>query len=216
MRRKILAAIVASIVLLIALIGAAIWSLPPQFLPEPIYRLKFGHLYPSTRAVGDGTLSDVGPAAGIDRYVVDLGLLSNDEQIETSFVLSNLPPVEMNIGFDVIGEPSSGSLLFEKPSIGWVNLEVARTSGERVIVEEGELSDWIWSGPLHIKNYAFVYKYDATTSTIEPRLSERGRGTIFTPNPTDSYRISIRAKWKPTTPEQYKIRLRLKGGGWQS
>lgn len=198
------------------LVGVAIWSLPPQYQPEIVYNLKFGDRYPASRRAGDGTLTDFGPRAGIDRYVVDLGDLTDACEIDKTYLVSDLPAEDLTVGFLVSGSTGAGKLLFEQPNIGTAHLEVTTEGGDPLVLEQGPLSDWIWSGPLHLDDRAFVYyyRYDRQQATSG---SDREHGsTSFTPSPTESYRIRVRATWKPETLEQYKIRLLVMGGGWQS
>jgi len=218
MKRRTIILIVVGCSSVTLVVGVALWlwSLPPQFQPEIVYKLKFGALYPTSRPAGDYTLIDCGPRAGIDRYVVDLGDLVDASEIDKTFLVSDLPAEEFIVGLQVSGGTGAGSLLFEKPDIGTVRLEVTTESGGPVLIEHGPLSDWIWSGPLHMDDYAFVYRIRGNRPQSSSGDGAEGEGTIFAASPDDSYHIHIRATWQPETPERYKIRLLMKGGGWQS
>jgi hypothetical protein len=216
-RRSCLQLAIVACTLAVVVIGVVVWSIPPQFQPEAVYRLKFGNQFPASRNVGDGTLIDFGPRADIDRYVVDLGSLADAQHIDRTFVLTQLPEVELVAGFEVAGEPERGSLLFEKPDIGNVRLEVLRQGAEEQIFDvSGSLADWVWSGPLGLRNFAFVYKYDTTHASMATNPSNASRRSLFTPSPSETYQIRVRADWSEDTVGKYKVRLLLKGGGWQA
>jgi hypothetical protein len=79
---------------------------------------------------------------------------------------------------------------------------------------------------MSLNDYAFVYRIGEKKeialgegSYRVERLGVRadeGWGTLFTPDPAKSYRIQVRASWKPETTENYKVRLVAKGGGWKA
>ena len=79
MKRRFLVGFAALLIVAIVSLAVGVYSLPPQFLPESVYQLKFGGMYPASRSVGDGTLTDYGPRAGIDRYVIDLGEVMREQ-----------------------------------------------------------------------------------------------------------------------------------------
>lgn len=212
MRRRTIAVITAVPCILAAVqMGVAIWSLPPPFLPDAVYRLKFGSQYPASRPAGDATLIDHGPRAAFDRYVVDLGPIADDLHVDMSFVVRAMPEELLFIGFDVTRGQTGPDIKFQRPDIGAMDIVVTTEAGEPVCAGRGSLSDWTWSGSLSEESHAFVYPVpnghgdaDAVSRVSFRPLAER------------SYKVHVFGDWQPDILEIYKVRLVFMGGGWKT
>lgn len=213
MKRRFLVGFAALLIVAIVSLAVGVYSLPPQFLPESIYQFKFGGMYPASRSVGDGTLTDYGPRAGIDRYVIDFGEVGRESEFEESFDLKDLPRERFTLFIHITGGEGFGLLDADKPEIGTAGLELKRTTGEHVILERGALRTWIWSMHLSNRDQAFLYKSGERKTDAK---TDEGRGTSFTPKPSESYKLVVSTKLTPEATQKYKFRLLLKGGGWMS
>ena len=213
MKRRLLFGLAALLIVVIVSAAAGVYSLPPQFLPESIYQFKFGGMYPVSRSVGDGTLTDYGPRAGIDRYVIDLGEVGRESEFEKSFDLTELPRERFTLFIHIAGNERFGLLEADRPEIGTAGLELTRKTGELVIRERGALRKWIWSMHLSHRDQAFLYKSGERKTNAK---TDNGRGTSFTPEPSESYKLVVSTKLTPEATQKYKFRLSMKGGGWMS
>lgn len=146
---------------------------------------------------GDGRLTDKGPSAVTDRYVLDLGPVSLKTPASATFKLKNLPKTDFVVGIEL---RSTGSKLEQ----GVVNpvVSIALTEdGKPIIAREGKLSEWTWS--VHSPgNYAFVYGREQPT-------------THFTPATGKNYELTVRVKEPDRGNANYTAALVAKSGGWK-
>lgn len=146
---------------------------------------------------GDGRLTDNGPSAATDRYVLDLGQVSLKAPVSAKFKLKNLPKTDFVVGIE-LRSPSS------KLEEGAVNPVVAialTEDGKPIITKEAKLSEWTWS--IHSpSNYAFVYGREQPA-------------THFTPTPGKNYELTLQVKEPDRTNVNYTAALVAKSGGWK-
>ncbi len=146
---------------------------------------------------GDGRLTDNGPSAAADRYVLDLGTVSLKTPASTTFKLKNLPKTDFVVGIE-LRSPTS------KLEQGAVNAEVSialMEDGKAIIAKEAKLSEWTWS--VHSPgNYVFVYGREQPT-------------THFTPTLAKNYELTLRVKEPDRGNANYTASLVAKSGGWK-
>lgn len=85
-------------IVLAGVAALAVW--PPFLMPSRLYEIIYGWRYPIVRSCGDGTLTDRGPGASADRYVVDYGHLALGTAIESTLTLCPLPRDWMVLGLE--------------------------------------------------------------------------------------------------------------------
>lgn len=164
---------------------------------------------------GDGTLSDMGPAAAHERYVVDLGVIDLSRPGSRSFKLVGLPSVEFTIGLRRVNV-SDGC---DAGALGRVDirLRVQTKAGAVVIDEEGALSAWIHSTDLLYRRGVERQEPKANGAFELVRTGVRdseGWGTYFTPQSTATYVANFEALTAQGT-SGCESRLVLVGGGWK-
>lgn len=146
---------------------------------------------------GDGRLTDKGPTAATDRYVLDLGQVSLKAPTSATFSLKNLPKAEFVVGIELRSPASKIEQAAINPLVGITLLE----DGKAIISKEAKLSDWTWS--IHSPgNYAFVYGRDQPA-------------TYFTPAPGKNYQLTLRVKEPDRSNANYTAALVAKSGGWK-
>lgn len=146
---------------------------------------------------GDGRLTDKGPTAATDRYVLDLGQVSLKAPTTATFKLRNLPKTEFVVGIEFRSPSSKIEQEAINPLVGITLLE----NGKAIISKEGKLSDWTWS--IHSPgNYVFVYGRDQAS-------------TYFTPTPEKNYELTLRVKEPDRGNANYTAALVAKSGGWK-
>jgi hypothetical protein len=101
---------------------------------------------------GDGRLTDNGPSAATDRYVLDLGPVSLKTPALRTFKMKNLPKADYVIGLELRSQASK----LQPGAVDPVVSIALTEDGKRIIAKEGKLSEWTWS--IHSPgNYALVY-----------------------------------------------------------
>jgi len=198
-RRKIA---VGAIVL--AFVGLlAIW--PAFLMPYGLYELVYGWRYPQVRACGDAMLTDAGPGAAGERYVIDLGNLPLDSQVEKTCRLCALPREWMAVGLklDLPGEDRLDVEVerFRKNTLHGAELTVSVTdhNGRTVVAHKGALGvDWIWSYGYPPAS-AFVYATDS----------------MFAPTSREPYTLHV-AVAPGALVVDARAHLLLTGGGWKA
>lgn len=146
---------------------------------------------------GDGRLTDKGPTAATDRYVLDLGQVSLKAPTSASFKMKNLPKTEFVVGIELRSPTSKLEQASVNPTVGITVLE----DGKAIVSKEAKLSEWTWS--IHSPgNYAFVYGREQPS-------------TYFTPTPGKSYELMLRVKDADRGNANYTAALVAKSGGWK-
>jgi hypothetical protein len=146
---------------------------------------------------GDGRLTDKGPTAATDRYVLDLGQVSLKAPTAATFQLKNLPKAEFVVGIEFRSPSSKIEQASINPMVGITLVE----DGKMIISKEARLSDWTWS--IHSPgNYAFVYGRDQPS-------------TYFTPASGKNYELTLRVKEPDRSNVNYTAALVAKSGGWK-
>lgn len=150
---------------------------------------------------GDGKLTDSGPGAATDRYVLDLGPVSLKSENSAKFRLVNLPKVDFVIGIELKAAGMLSSSL-EKSSINpSVSVKLVGAGGKTVVAKEGKLTEWTWSVQAP-GNYAFVYGRETP-------------GTHFTPDSRAEYELTLSVREPDRSGTDYSARLVAKSGGWK-
>jgi len=178
--------------------------------------------YNASSYSGDGTLTDNGYSSAIDRYVLDLEAVEIGSQYENQYRLKGLPSEEFTIGLRIrSGEPieivkDSGMLT------GSFELELVRDSGEVVISEIGDLSEWVWSYCSGCTD-GFIYRRGeqaeerlASGGIHLRKIGERidaGWGTYITPDPEQTYLLTVRLNAESSMP--ISAAVTAKTGGWK-
>jgi hypothetical protein len=169
----------------------------------------------SHRYQGDGTLTDFGPTAAINRYVVDLGPIDLSHPNQRSYKMRGLPPVEMTMGFRQVSV-STGCDAAALASIR-VRLNVQEEDNAVVVAEEGPLSAWISSTDLVYKAGAEHEEPTGGGATHFVRTGTRasgGWGTYFTPRSSTIY-VARFTVLDSRGASDCGSRLVLLGGGWK-
>jgi hypothetical protein len=190
-------------VIVLAFVGLlAIW--PAFLMPPPVYASVYGWRYPKVTACGDATLTDAGPGAADDRYVVDYGWLPLDAEIEKTLQLCVLPREWMAVGLevDLPGEerPDMAVKRVKEHTLRGLELGIAVTdrNGRTVVSHKGALGGWTWSygyPPLS----AFVYAIDS----------------MFAPTGRQTYVLHV-SVLPGASVTGTRGRLLVKGGGWKA
>ena len=147
--------------------------------------------------VGDGRLTDKGPSAATDRYVLDLGQVSLKAPMSATFKMKNLPKTEFVVGIEL----RSPTPKLEQASVN-ATVEITLLEDDKAIIsKEAKLSEWTWS--IHSPGlYAFVYGREQPS-------------TYFTPAPGKNYELTLRVKEPDRGSAPYTAALVAKSGGWK-
>ncbi|MGH8702667.1 MAG: hypothetical protein ACREVR_16065 [Burkholderiales bacterium] len=146
---------------------------------------------------GDGRLTDKGPSAATDRYVLDLEQVSLKAPTSATFKMKNLPKTEFVVGIELRSSASKLEQASINPTVGITLLE----DGKAIVSKEAKLSEWTWS--IHSPgNYAFVYGREQPS-------------TYFTPTPGKNYELTFRVKEPDRGKANYTAALVAKSGGWK-
>ena len=179
----------------------AIW--PAFIMPPAVYELIYGWRYPKARGCGDATLTDAGPGAADDRYVIDFGFLPLDAEIEKTVQLCALPREWMAVGLalDLPAEERQDIEVerFKKHTVHGAELGISVTdrNGRTVVSHKGALGGWTWSyGP---PTSAFVYATDS----------------MFAPTGRQTYMLHV-SVLPGASVTGARGRLLVKGGGWKA
>ena len=172
---------------------------------------------------GDGTFTDAGLGAAIDRYVVDLGPIDLGKGGEHHFVLVGLPSTTMTVGFQASPSLEREQIWQTKPLDAGVRLTLRRADGTVVIDENSRLPSWVWSSKAtSLESFISLaglserveLKSDLHTYRRLGVRADAGWGTSFDPDPMRRYDLAVRV-WHPMTGREYPVRVVLKGGGWK-
>jgi hypothetical protein len=188
----------------IVLAFGGLWAIWPVFLlPPAVYDLVYGWRYPKVRPCGDATLTDAGPGAADDRYVIDFGFLPLDAETDKTFQLCALPREWMAVGLDLElpgGQPLDVEVERSKEqTLHSVELSVslADRNGRVVISRAGALGGWTWSYG-YPRGSAFVYSRDS----------------MFAPKRRQTYMLHVAVL--PGNATGARGRLLVRGGGWKA
>jgi len=147
---------------------------------------------------GDGRLTDNGPFAAIDRYILNLGEISLKQPISKTFNLQNLPKENFVIGIEI--QTSSPVLIDQTAITPEVSLSLLE-DGKSLFTKVAKLSNWTWS--IHSSgNYAFVYSRELPSTFFNPVLGKR-------------YELIFKVIEPDTGTTNYTASLVAKSGGWK-
>ena len=179
-----------------------------------------------SRYQGDGTLSDAGPFAANDRYVLDLGPFDMSRPNQKSYEMSGLPETEFTVGIDVTSVgPRQTPIYDEKPLSVSVTLRLTNERGETVISQTKRLNTWTWSGAIGRSEKSFVYLRGeareialgggTTTYKNIGVAADGGWGTYFTPRSNGRYRLYVATLTTEPNASSFNARILAESGGWK-
>ena len=183
--------------------------------------LTIGCVWPSEYR-GDGDLSDSGPTAATDRYLLDLGPA---EDGTNSYTLKGLPSVEFTVGLrvDDLGLEEADAVLRQYGA--QVHLTLTTADGEVVFDQAGTLADWVLTSGIHGHPDAFAYRHGDHREVPQPdgdiqvqRVGvgvDGGWGTYFKPQRDEVYRLEVTISSATDLFASHTIRLLARGGGWK-
>ena len=186
----------------------------------------YGWRFPSSRPVGDGILTDLGPAESNYQFVIDLGYVDLLRSNHISYTLRDLPEVEFALGFMVYSFSDSHEAIYDqKPLYATLGIHLVDAEGRAVIEEHAPASSWIWSGSSGDLLSSFIYRRGrhveeplggggVSLKRVGIKASE-GWGTYFTPLPSESYVLTVDIQDPTTTPRHVTAELKALGGGWK-
>ncbi len=198
----------------VTIVGLLVY--PPHLLPAWIYDLMYGWRYPQMTMVGDGQMTDFGPAAAADRFVVDLGSLDLSRAGRTTHILSDLPDETVVIGLDIRSSDPTLDVVEKGPLGTYLRLELVNGEGEVVIDERAPLENWVWSRRAGEAHRAFIYR--SGTAKESRRLdvkADGGWGTYFEPRRESRYTLTTDVQPDVSLSGAFDARLLAKGGGWK-
>jgi hypothetical protein len=173
---------------------------------------------------GDGVLTDKGTLAATNRYVLDLGKIQLNRKGEYSYLMSDLPQVEMVMGLGITVDPSTTGYLKDKQFAMTIKMIITNGEGESVINEGGALRDWVWSDTPGM-NHRFIYRRgaekeiksgDSSSSFKRTGVkADAGWGTYFTPRKHESYKIAITVMPTGNADSAQMAKVQVIGGGWK-
>jgi hypothetical protein len=164
---------------------------------------------------GDGTLTDMGPSAAHERYVVDLGAVDLSGPNRRSFKMVGLPRVEFTMGLRQVNV-AAGCDAAALDSVR-VRLDVSSQDSAIVVAEEGPLSTWVKSSSLVYRRGAERQEPEAGGAVKYVPTGVRasgGWGTYFTPRTSAAY-LATFAVLDAHGARGCESRLVGIGGGWK-
>lgn len=181
--------------------------------------------YPRTRDVGDGRLTDKGPDAASDRYVVDLGPVDLSTPGKMTYQVSGLPRDEFTVGLQITAADTSIAVKDSDPLDTLVTLTMSNEASELIVEERGPLRTWKWTYLIDRPHEAFVYRsgraeqvpIDAKTYTyrlldVKP---DEGWGSYFKPRGRGRYSVTLQVEPGSEQAIPVEARLQMRGGGWK-
>lgn len=177
--------------------------------------------------VGDGKLSDSGPLASHDRYIVNLGSIGLAKPQVKVFELSRFPDTELTVALNVSTSKKPDQHLYETKPLGSVvvGFEMRNERDEVVISTMGALSSWSWGGAIDEPQWSFVYRGGAFheipvrpgvgTDVRDGELADDGWGTYFTPRSNGRYKLKVSVVESSSADRQYQVQVQARGGGWK-
>jgi hypothetical protein len=150
---------------------------------------------------GDGRLRDHGLLAATDRYVLELGPLPLDKQLDASYDLVNLPSEEFVLGLQIAANTRSGIEAIRRSMDAVISVVLTDSRARTVFFQESNLRDWTWSIPSGVEE-AFVYRKGSS-------------GTYFTPEAHARYKLTIKVIVPDASGMSYSSALLAKSGGWK-
>jgi hypothetical protein len=182
--------------------------------------------YPRTRDVGDGRLTDKGPDAAIDRYVVDLGPVDLATPGTMTYRVSGLPRDEsFAVGLQITAADTSIAVKDSGPLDTLVTLKMLNEASEMIVEERGPLSTWGWTYRRDRPHEAFVYRAGrAEKAPIDSKIHtyrrldvkpDGGWGSIFTPRGRGRYSVTLEVEPGSEGAVPVEARLQMRGGGWK-
>jgi hypothetical protein len=178
---------------------------------------------------GDGSLTDNGPLAATDRYVLDLGVVDLSKGGERAFRLAGLLSTEFAIGLEIL-RTDGGRILgadgeIDKSIRTVVRLRLENERQQIVFDHSAPLSEWEWGVARTQEEKAFVYLRGAVTfvpvrqgvTSYTPMGvgPDGGWGTYFSPRDAATYTLRFQALSPRASNWPSSVRLIAKGGGWK-
>lgn len=149
---------------------------------------------------GDGRLTDNGPGAATDRYVLDLGTVNLDKQNTQIYHIKDLP-VENFVICIQINAPPENRILIDKQAINSIMfIELIGPNHESLISVQAPLNTWTWSSD--DSNTAYIYRRNKPD-------------TYFTPIKNGQYKLKVEIVQPDSSTLKYVARLLMKSGGWK-
>src|SRR6185312_10643631 len=151
------------------------------------------------RYSGDGQLTDNGPFASTDRYVLNLGPIDFTERGKRAFRIVNLPPANYVVGIEISTAPEDRASIEGRLISPVIRLSLSDAGGKVLFAHDSALDTWTWS----VKSpgtQAFVY--------------ERGEpGTYFSAAPRAEYALTLTVIKPDSRPVKYAAHLVATSGG---
>jgi len=193
-----------------------------KFLPAVLALLLAAGCY-EARYSGDGKLTDDGPFAASERFVLDLGELNVTQPNTRTYRMASLPQETLTLGLDVIAP--TGELLYEtRPIRAVVRFLLLDEKGRTVVDEAANLDEWVWSWGARERT-SFVYRRGSTRDVpigggaVEVELTgqktDEGWGTYFKPRRNGSYILRVEVQRGDPASVNYRTVVRARGGGWK-
>ena len=150
---------------------------------------------------GDGHLTDNGPLAATDRYVLDLGPIDLTQPGKKHFRIANLPEVNFVVGVEISVAPQD-QVVVEKQLINSVlSLELSESAGETLVAKKAALNTWTWSVPAE-GHQAFIY-------------GREKQATYFNARAKTKYVLTLNVLEPDRSQSKYSSQLKMKSGGWK-
>ena len=149
---------------------------------------------------GDGKLIDHGTVDSNHRYVLDLGLVNLGQEQQYIYSIRNLPEKTFVFGLEIKLYPPNKQFFDQKPIDCILKFTIEDENGVIKISENGNIRDWVWSGPVTGES-VFIYRRGVP-------------GTYFTPEIQKAYKIKLDIT-KASKGTTYPIKLIGTTAGWK-
>lgn len=170
----------------------------------------------------EGVLTDRGPTAAMDRYVLDLGPVGPGAR---AYYVADLPSTEFVIGLQVsgLGPKEARDQVGLKTAVA--EFLLADSSGRVILHEVAPLAQWVWSCGVRGCEDAFAYRrgverdVQLRNGLHEMRRENQGPaagwGTFFLPKPREEYQLRVSLDGLSELVAGEEVRLLARGGGWK-
>lgn len=173
-----------------------------QFIGVVIF--MFTGCYSESDYSGVGKLTDNGPSAATDRYILDLGTVDLSKPGTTTYRIANLPATNFVAGIDFSVESTNQEIISNNNLNTIVSISLTDSNGNEIFNNNGKLATWTWSKKSIEPTKAFIY---GSGSGLEQ--------TYFDPKPHDTYVLKFTVLAIDSTHIKHEATLKLKSGGWK-
>lgn len=173
-----------------------------QFIGVVIF--MFTGCYSESDYSGVGKLTDNGPSAATDRYILDLGTVDLSKIGTTTYRIANLPAANFVAGIDFSVESINQEIISNNNLNTSVSISLADSNGEEIFNKNGRLANWSWARKRIEPTKAFIY---GSGSGLEQ--------TYFDPKPHAEYVLKFTVLKIDSTHIKHEATLKLKSGGWK-